>query len=144
VIAAFLAGVLVGLLVAAVVRARRRDHIVGLCVSLGRWERRTILMWVPVDQMDVGDTCELAVVARKKSGKLVDLSPTEYTAADGTFVEIVGTVVTGKEEGLATITATLTANPAVVGSATIAIADPVVELLVKLGRTVADPEPPPE
>ena len=106
------------------------------------WPEEFILrrdpMWTPVDQINVGDSCNLKVVGVKKSGRLVTLTPDQYVATDGTFVEIVGGVVTGLEEGLATITAALVANPAVSGQCTLAVADPIVSVVVETGNEVED------
>lgn len=95
-------------------------------------------MWTPVDQINVGDSCSLKVVGIKKSGKIVALTPDQYTASDGVFAEVVGDQVTGVEEGVAVITAALVANPAITGQTTLAIADPIMSLQVTTGREVEE------
>jgi len=130
-----LVGVWVGL---AWIIARRKDPMIGFRVSI--WKELRQNMWVPVDQIEVGEECLLKVVAVKKSGVIVDLSPADYSASDGVYAEVVGDLVRGREEGVAIITATLLANPTITGVALLAVADPIVSLELQLGRNMEGPD----
>ena len=111
------------------------DRVVAIGVETG-YRRRT--MWTPVDGIDVGRSCSLRVLGTKKSGTVVELTSDQYSATDGAAVEIIGDQVTGREEGVATITAALIANPAITGSCTLAVADPIMTLDVSTGNNVEE------
>jgi hypothetical protein len=109
-----------------------RNPVVSLQVTLLR--RRRADMWVPVDKLEIGESCSVRVEAVKRSGKLVELSLDDVILSDGDAVTIDGGIVTAAGEGEAEVKAELIANLAINGKATLTVVDSVVSLEVLLGR----------